>query len=479
MLTYQDFVKAPDRAVFIARLIREHINSADYKTARDAELYDKGQNVTINQVYSLYNGKAYDAGTSDNRIASNFFHRLNTDRCAYSLGNGMSFTRKEKRKDPETGEVTTVDLTREALGKDFDTDAYRWAYYALEHGLAFGFWNINRLHVYRLTEFAPLWDENNGALMAGARFWQLDSKHPWTVELYTLEGFSVYRSREGTKGLDLVLAEEERPYIGLYSGTASDGFALVGGNNYSSLPVVPMWGSFLKQSTLVNMRAKIDAYDMCNSGFANDEHDCTSIYWLIQNNNGMTPEACREFLDRLRRDHIANVDTTGFDGDARGAMSPYVQEVPYQSRKAYLEHCRADIYESFGALDVHTISAGSTNDHIDAAYQPIDNEADDFEYQVIVAVQQVLRLKGIEDTPQFKRNRISNVKEQIEAVVLEAPYLDEETMLDLLPNITVDMKEGILARRFKANLERLTKLPAPEDEEDAEEDTGESEEEEV
>ena len=36
--------------------------------------------------------------------------------------------------------------------------------------------------------------------------------------------------------------------------------------------------------------------------------------------------------------------------------------------------------------------------------------------------------------------------------------------LDLLPNITVDMKEGILARRYANNLKRLTKLPEAEDE---------------
>ena len=38
MLTYQDFLKAPNRAQFIARLIRAHMNSPAWTTARDAEL---------------------------------------------------------------------------------------------------------------------------------------------------------------------------------------------------------------------------------------------------------------------------------------------------------------------------------------------------------------------------------------------------------------------------------------------------------
>lgn len=475
MLTYQDFQKAPNRAQFIARLIRAHMGGPEWKTARDAELYERGLNVTINRVTSLYNGRAYSYDGADNRVASNFFHRLNTDRCAYSLGNGLSFTRKEKRVDETTGAVVTVDLTREALGPDFDTACYVWAYHALEQGVAFGFWNLDHLDVYPLTQFAPMYDENNGALMAGARFWRLDEKRPWNVELYTPEGFSRYQSRPNTTGWDLVLIEEERPYVGVYLQANDGSMTLVSGETYSALPVVPLWGNRLKQSSLINMRAKIDAYDLINSAFANDEQDCATIYWLLQNQGGMDRKACKEFLDRIRTDHIAQIDVTGFDGDARGAMTPYTQETPYQSRKAYLEHCRADIYEGFGALDVHTIAAGATNDHIDAAYQSVDNEADDFEYQVILAVRQVLRLKGIDDTPTFKRNRISNVKEQIEAVMLEAPHLDDETILDLLPNISVDMKEGILARRYANNLKRLTKLPAVEDEEDEDDGDGEGE----
>ena len=93
---------------------------------------------------------------------------------------------------------------------------------------------------------------------------------------------------------------------------------------------------------------------------------------------------------------------------------------------------------------MHALSAGSTNDHIDAAYQPLDEEADLFEIQVIDALQALFKLIGIEDAPLFKRNRVSNLKEQIEAVMLEAQYLDKPTILTLLPNITVDMREAIL-----------------------------------
>jgi hypothetical protein len=121
----------------------------------------------------------------------------------------------------------------------------------------------------------------------------------------------------------------------------------------------------------------------------------------------------------------------------------------------YLDDIRAGIYEDFGGLDVHTVAAGATNDHIDAAYQPMDEEADDFEYQACEFIQQILALMGIEDTPIFKRNRISNEKEQVEMVMLEANYLDDETILSKLPNITPDEVAHILARKDIEDMDRF------------------------
>ena len=116
-------------------------------------------------------------------------------------------------------------------------------------------------------------------------------------------------------------------------------------------------------------------------------------------------------------------------------------------RKQYLDDIRAQIYEDFGALDVHTVAAGATNDHIDAAYQPMDENAADFEFQVAEFVQQLLALQGVEDSePVFKRQRISNQTEQVQMVVQEAEWLDRETILRKLPNIDPTEVRGIMER---------------------------------
>lgn len=448
--TYQDFEEAPNRAEFIQSAIAAHKSSDKYKLALIADKYDRQENVTINEyaktLYSMHVGddgkatavKSDDFTAANNKLASNFFNRLNTQRVQYSLANGISFVQ------PEEG--SAEDEVKEAMGVGFDRKIADAAYAACKHGEAFCYWNSDRVHSFELTEFCPFWDEMTGELRAGIRFWQMDSTRPLCATLYTEDGFSDWRQEGGEltpldrdgnpTGSEVVQAyKTETAYI-----AADDEEIIIGEENYGRLPIIPMWASRLKQSTLVGMRAHIDAYDLVKSGFANDLQDCATAYWIVENAMGMTEADLAEFRDRLRLEHIAKVD--GTDG---AKATQYTQEVPFQARQALLEELRNGIYEDFGALDVHTVSAGATNDHIDAAYQPLDENAADFEYWVGECVEQLVRLAGYDDSPIFQRNRISNQKEQVEMVVQEAQWLDAATVLRKLPNIRPDEVAAILA----------------------------------
>lgn len=133
--------------------------------------------------------------------------------------------------------------------------------------------------------------------------------------------------------------------------------------------------------------------------------------------------------------------------------------MPYQSRKEFLEEIRHGIFEDFGGLDVYGISAANqTATAIESAYQPMDENADDFEYQLITGVQMLLNILGIEDTPIFKRNRVSNQKEQTEMILMASQYLDDETILKKLPFLTPDEIDGILDRKAAEDTERLLDL---------------------
>ena len=443
--TFQDFEKTPDVPRFILDAIGVYTSSEFYKTALVADEYDAQRNVTISEtipkIFNVAGAKVADMTASNNKIASNFFNRLNTQRCMYSLGNGVSFVSPHEASDSRRDE------TKELLGPHFDHSMAEAGYYALIHGASYVFWDMDKCHVFKVTEFVPLDDEHDGTLRAGIRFWRLDDTKPLNAVLYEEDGYTTYR--QGASGLDVV--KEKTAYKVTYEYTdAEDELVPVMEDNYSALPVVRMYGSRLRQSTLVGMREAIDAYDLVKSGFANDMTDCAQIYWIVENYGGMTDEDLAQFLDRLKLNHIANADT-----QAGGRVTPYTQEIPYSARQALLDEIRSGLYEDFGGLDVHTIAAGATNDHIDAAYQPLDENASDFEHWVGDAIIKLLALQGIDDTPLFRRNRISNQAEQVNMVVQEAAWLDQGTILRKLPNITPDEANAIMEANENENMARM------------------------
>ena len=449
MLTYQDFEKARASGgvpAFIGKLITEHTASSMAQTARTADEYDHQRNVTIREYAAIRytaKGERYtDFTKQPSRIASNFFNILNTRRNTYSLGNGVTFTQ---------------DGVKDKLGADFDGVLSRAGYLAMIHGVSFIFWNFDRAQVFPLTEFAPLWDETTGALRAGVRYWRLDKDKPIQAVLYEEDGFTRYSGKTAQK---LEAQTEKRAYKQRERRAPADVRSeVVGEENYGALPIVPLWGSRLRQSTLVGNRQAIDSYDLVYSGFADDLRDCAQIYWLLENYGGMSGEDIQQFLDRMTLTHAASADTQN-----GGKITPYTQEVPYQSRAAYLNMMRASIYEAFGVMDAASIAAGNkTATEINAAYQAMDDKADDYEYQIAECVRQLLALQGIDDYPQFKRNRISNQYEQVQMVMLEAEYLDEETVLNKLPNVTPDEVEGIMQRKGEQERSRFMRDTGGED----------------
>lgn len=456
MLTFQDFEKVTDIPEFISQAIAEHLKSDKYKIAISADKYDHQLNETIYNyvklMFDVLGTPLIDFTASNNKIASNFFHRLNTQRCEYLLGNGVSFTDNVIETMTEDGNIQTVDQTKEYFGKKFDSDLKKVVYGGLIHGESYGYWvenggNKNRLKVFTVPEFVPLVDEETGELRAGIRFWQIDNTKPMFVVLYEADGFTTFKGENGYSSLKEIRGKEK--YIKTIVSSEFDGDQIVDENNYPMLPIITFYGSSLKQSTLVGMRNGIDSYDLIRSGFANDLSDCAQVYWLLENCTGMSDAELERFRDRLKFNHIAVADTD------ESKVTPYAQEIPYQARKEYLDHMRAGIYEDFGGLDVHTVAAGATNDHIDAAYQPLDEEADDLEYQVGEFLEKLLNLVGIEDSPVFKRNRISNEKETTEMILSAADYLDDETILNKLPFITVDEIYKILRNKDQENSDRF------------------------
>lgn len=442
--TYQDFEAASDKTAFVLGAIGSYKQSNIYKTARLADEYDAQKNPTVTNavrtIFTIAGAQREDPTASNHRIASNLFNRLNTQRCMYSLGSGVSFI------DPWEASKGESDTTKEALGSHFDHVLREAAYHALIHGRSYLMWDLDAVFEFEATEFVPLDDESDGSMRAGIRFWQIDRTKPLNAVLYESDGFTRYSDAGG----NFRETEPKRAYAMKYRYSEAGGIVSIEDEASSKLPIVRMYASRLKQSTLIGLQESIDAYDLIMSGFANDLSDCAQIYWLVENYGGMDDDDLAVFLQRLKLNHVANADT-----QSGGRVSPYTQDVPYQSRQAFLSELKAKIYEDFGALDVHTIAAGATNDHIDAAYQPLDENAADFEHWIGDAIVKLLELHGIDDVPIFHRSRISNQLEQVQMLVQEAAWLDTKTILRKLPNITPEEYQAIIDNSQDEDIARI------------------------
>ena len=410
MKTYQDFLKVgerdSDKMDFVREVINDHKASELYRTAVTADQYDRHKNVTITNFQKLLytvSGKAVVDNFSANfKMASRFFNRFVTQQNQFLLGNSI---------------VWENDETGGKLGEDFNRRLKEAGKAALIGGVAFGFWNFDRLVVFDVTEFAPLYDEENGALRAGVRWWQVAEDKPMRATLYEEDGYTDYIWKDGKAEV----LQEKRTYIENVTYSAVDGTEIFDGQNYPSFPIVPFWGNPVHQSELVGIREQIDCYDLIKSGFANNVDDASMIYWTIQNAGGMDDIDLAEFVEHMKTVKAAVVSDTGARAES------HTVEAPYASREALLDRLRKDLYEDYMALDVQNIAGGAvTATQIKAAYEPMNEKADQYEDCVREFIQGILRLAGIEDRPTFTRSILVNAQEEVMTVVSAAPFLSED-----------------------------------------------------
>ena len=415
MKSYQDLIDVganeAARMAFVFSAITEHKGTKPYIVALDAEQYYRGLNPRITKyekiIYDMRGDAHVDKWTPNHKIASNFFNFAITQENQYLLGNGATFTK---------------DDTKDKLGKDFDTQLQDLGKKALVGGVAFGFFNLDHIDAFSLLEFVPLYDEENGELRAGIRFWQVDSDKPMRATLYEEDGYTDY-----IKALDKsAILHEKRPYKLKVRTSEADGEEIYDGENYPSFPIVPLWGNDKKQSELVGRQGTLDAFDLLNSNLVNNLDEANYIYWVLTNCGGMDEMDDAKFIEQLKTSHVAHAD-----GDSGATAEAHTIEAPYQASETAIQTIQRRLYEDFLCLDVNSLSTSSkTATEIRAAYQPLDSKCDMYEYCIISFVQKILELAGIDDTVTFTRSKVVNKSEEINTLLAAQAYLDDETLVE-------------------------------------------------
>ena len=447
MKTYQDLLevretgKEKDLVDFLMAVIADHKGSEAYRWAKIGKAYSRQENTTINayrkMLYTVSGGTIPDYFAANHKLPSNFYNRFNVQENQYLLGNGVEFNNKKLKDDLGKGKYA------------FDTRIQKIGKLALTQGEAFGFWNLDHLEIFELLEFAALPDEEDGAIKAGVRFWQISDTKPLRVTLYEMDGYTEFIRRRTDE--TLVVYKPKRAYKLKVRTSAADGEEIYDGENYPSFPIVPLWGNQDHACRIKAWQPKIDCYDLIESGFANDVDDASLIYWTITNTGGMDDIDLANFLQRLKTVHAASVDS-----EAGVDVQAHTVDVPVNARETYLRLLEKDIIKDAMALDTDAIAAGNvTATAIRAAYEPLNEKTDDFEYCVIEFIQEILSLMGIDDAPSFKRSTVVNQTEETAMVLSAAQYLDNATVLKHLPFISTDEIDEILDNLVVEESERF------------------------
>lgn len=439
MKTYEDLIACKsekERREFLINAIGEHKTSPLYSEAYDAKQYMRKRNVTImkfqKMLFKLSGEKVPDIWSANFKFRNSFFPIFVNQEVNHLLGNGVQFDDKE---------------TKEKLGgNELDNTLVKLAKAALWGGVSFGFYNVDHIDIFDVLEFVPLIGEEDGAVHAGIRFWQIDETKPLRMTLYEEDGYTEYIKRPDE---DIKVLHPKRKYI-LKIVKRKEEEVIIEGQNYPTFPIVPLWGNDEHQSELTGLRERIDGYDLIQSGFANDLDDASFIYWTITNTGGMDDVDLAKFVERMKTVKAAIVD----EGDGSHAEA-HTMDVPYQARQVALADLRDALYRDAMALDTDKITAGQiTATAITASYENLTLKCDNFEMCVIDFLKAIFNVAGLDDNPVFKRSKIMNQLEDTQTVLAAAQYLDDETIIKHLPFLSPDEVEDIMRRKVKEEKER-------------------------
>lgn len=441
MKTYQDFLEIAlksesERMDFIRTAISDHKASPAYRDAVAGEAYYDGENLTIARVqkvvYDAVGHAIPDYTSANHKLADRFFYRDVNQARATLLGNGITWTNG---------------VGGEALG-DIDRKILKACRIAQVQGACFGFFNLDKVEIFELLQFVPLFDEEDGALKAGIRFWQIADNKPMRATLYEMDGYTEYIFEKGQGRV----YKEKRGYVAVVASSPADGDQIYEYQNYPSFPIVPCYANEKKVSELNPLRRTIDAMDLVSSGYANDIDEANLIYWTVTNAGGMDDTDLIQLMNKLKNLHMSQID---YDGQ----IQSHIVEPTYQGREALLERLEKKLYKDAMALNTYDLASGAvTATQIKAAYEPLNEKLDIIEAQMTEFIDGLLSIIGVDDEPTYTRSIIVNKTEEIQALVMGAMYLDQDYVTEKILTLNgdkdavVDVQRGIATE----TLDRMT-----------------------
>lgn len=462
MLTYNDLLECGEdeekRKAFLLRAINEHENSEKFKIGQIAGEFYRGNDPILEKVqkiiYDMQGIGHNDIFSPNHKIYSNFYFVFVTQMIAYSLGNGVSFDNK---------------AVREKLGTGFDHDVMKVLEYATNDGEAYAYILGSKIIPMsigcdkRKPIFIPLFDEEDGILRAGLRYWRLDDNAPLRITFFEEDGITEYKQPNGKSVEVLKPKRKYKPKVKAYPYFGESVEIVDQNTAVSVLPIARL--SFINDQSYIKNRVNtLTAYNALLSKMVNNSEESDLIYWVLRNCNAMDEADDAEFVVNLIKSHVLHLQDT-VEAD------PHQLTAPYEGTQATLELLRKQLFYDFMAVDFERVSGGNiTTSEIKQGYENMNLKADKVEMCITDFILEVLALMGFDENEKFHFTRPKNINESeaIQTAVIAAPYMGDEETTKTICEITGKIDEFEKIQERKA-AERITGFDNNEEEKNTEE----------
>lgn len=374
------------------------------------------------------------------RLRNGFFPKATKRLVLYLMGNG----------------ATLDDTIKTKIDRKFDNTMIIGAINACVDGVVWGFTDLDKVTFFRSTEFVPLVDERTDKIMAGIRFWQIDHDKPMYIELYEVDGITEYKATNKLGKL-----EETTPKRPYKQTIRQDAFTttVIDGENYGILPIFPLYANELGTSELTTgLKALIDAYDFISSDLVDGITLLEGLYGIVKNYGG---QDARDLIAEIHQLKVLLTDGPDSSADIKTV------EIPFAAKQMALELIEKRMYSDWLLPDSTNNGRAVTATEIKAAREDMDIKADLLEWQVAEFIENVLRLKGNnESIANYKRRTTNNDTETVANIStqLMSGWIDEEEAIKLDPTIPQEDKD-LLTERLKLRDAELDDMRFPQDEE--------------
>lgn len=393
MASYQnDFLKITEASGYYAEIQKWDL-SADRAFMVDALSYFEGKNKTISEVRRYYYSKPKTKDVNGQSVTIGGGAVENTYVANFKIGYGIFKDVVSQKVNTLLDETPSIESEQVDVESVFSTAFRKQFGYALKiagnKASAQGVGYIYEDYTGKLTVFdsenvIPYWDDITGELRALIRYWRVkyndNNSEKTFFEVYEETQMTVYSYQDKPE-----VVTDTKPYK--YKIIKDIDEQRIEGEGIR-LPIIVLKNNEHMKSDLTdNLRSKIDAIDLVNSGFANNIADFSELIWVIKSYKGINAEELEDFVANINQTRKLVVNGDGADVDTKQAT------IPTEARRTFVDDRKREIVEETGVLDTTNFTGSSlTTTAIKAASMRLRQRVSEFEWQAYEAASNLIYL---------------------------------------------------------------------------------------